>query len=91
MKWLLTALSDAGLAATAYGVMNQTSFPSFGYMLDGSVNGLDNATTVWELLLSHLHDLLPICTSFVFVFSQVWESWFTSDNTYSHNHPMFSR
>jgi hypothetical protein len=65
MKWLLMALADAGLGEAAYTVMNLTTYPSFGYMLDGNVNGMANATTIWE-------------------------SWFTSDSTYSHNHPMFS-
>jgi len=65
VKWLLMALVDAGRADLAWGAMNRTTFPSFGYMLDGAANGLTNATTVWE-------------------------SWFTSADTYSHDHPMFT-
>ncbi len=65
VKYLLMALVDSGRGDLAWGVMNKTSFPSFGYMMDSAVNNLTSATTIWE-------------------------SWFTSDNTYSHNHPMFT-
>lgn len=65
IKYLLMSLIDAGRPDLAYGIMNKTAFPSFGYMLDKNVNNLTSATTIWE-------------------------SWFTSDNTYSHSHPMFT-
>jgi alpha-L-rhamnosidase len=65
IKYLLMSLIDAGRPDLAYGIMNKTDFPSFGYMLDERVNNLTSATTIWE-------------------------SWFTSDNTYSHSHPMFT-
>ncbi len=57
-KYMLNALSDAGRADVAYGIVNQKTFPGWGHMLE---NG---ATTLWE-------------------------HWEYSDNTYSHNHPMF--
>lgn len=57
-KFLLEALTDLGRADTAFGVVNQRTFPGWGHMLE---NG---ATTLWE-------------------------HWEFSDNTYSHNHPMF--
>ena len=57
-KYMLQALADADHAEAAYGIVNQKTFPGWGYMLE---NG---ATTLWE-------------------------HWEFSDNTYSHNHPMF--
>jgi alpha-L-rhamnosidase len=48
VKWLLMALSDAGRADLAWRIMNQTTFPSHGYMLDAKVNNLTSATTIWE-------------------------------------------
>jgi alpha-L-rhamnosidase len=57
-KYLLAALSAAGRADVAYDIVNQRTFPGWGYMLD------HGATTLWE-------------------------HWEFSDNTYSHNHPMF--
>ncbi len=57
-KYMLNALTDAGRADTAFDVVNQKTFPGYGYML---ANG---ATTLWE-------------------------HWAFSDDTYSHNHPMF--
>jgi alpha-L-rhamnosidase len=57
-KYLLNVLADSGRADVAYGIVNQRTFPGWGYMLE---NG---ATTLWE-------------------------HWEFSDNTYSHNHPMF--
>jgi len=57
-KYLLHALTDAGRADTAYAMVNQRTFPGWGYMLE------KGATTLWE-------------------------HWAFSDNTYSHNHPMF--
>ena len=57
-KYMLHALADAGRADVAFRVVNQTTFPGWGYMLE---NG---ATTLWE-------------------------HWAMSDNTFSHNHPMF--
>jgi alpha-L-rhamnosidase len=57
-KYLLNALADSGRADVAWGIVNQRTFPGWGYMLE---NG---ATTLWE-------------------------HWEFSDNTYSHNHPMF--
>jgi alpha-L-rhamnosidase len=65
VKYLLMALADGGLPTLAAQVMLQEGFPGFGYMLNGALNNLTNATTIWE-------------------------SWFTSDNTFSHNHPMFT-
>lgn len=65
VKYLLMALVDAGRGDLAWGVMNTTSYPGFGYMIDGTANNVTNATTIWE-------------------------SWFTSEDTYSHNHPMFT-
>lgn len=63
VKYLLMSLVDSGRADLAFGVMNKTDYPSFGFMLDENVNKLTSATTLWE-------------------------SWFTSDNTFSHDHPM---
>jgi alpha-L-rhamnosidase len=57
-KYMLNALSDFGRSDLAYEIVNQRTFPGWGYMLE---NG---ATTLWE-------------------------HWELSDNTYSHNHPMF--
>ncbi len=57
-KYMLHALADAGRMDVAYDIVNQNTFPGWGYMLE---NG---ATTLWE-------------------------HWDYSDNTYSHNHPMF--
>jgi len=57
-KYMLDVLSEYGHAETAARVVNQKSFPSWGYMIE---NG---ATTLWE-------------------------HWEFSNNTYSHNHPMF--
>jgi alpha-L-rhamnosidase len=57
-KFMLHALADSGRAAVAFRVVNQSTFPGWGHMLE---NG---ATTLWE-------------------------HWEFSDNTFSHNHPMF--
>jgi alpha-L-rhamnosidase len=57
-KFMLHALADAGRADVAFRLVNQSTFPGWGFMLE---NG---ATTLWE-------------------------HWEFSDNTYSHNHPMF--
>lgn len=57
-KYMLNVLTDSGKADLAYDIVNQKTFPGWGYMLE---NG---ATTLWE-------------------------HWEGSDNTYSHNHPMF--
>lgn len=57
-KFLLQTLSERGREDVAYEIVNQRTFPGWGYMLE---NG---ATTLWE-------------------------HWEGSDNTYSHNHPMF--
>jgi alpha-L-rhamnosidase len=57
-KFMLQALTDAGRADVAFEIVNQRTFPGWGYMLE---NG---ATTLWE-------------------------HWEFSDNTFSHNHPMF--
>jgi len=57
-KFMLEALSLAGLTDQAYKIVNQKTFPSWGHMIE---NG---ATTLWE-------------------------HWQYSDNTFSHNHPMF--
>jgi len=57
-KFMLHTLADLGRADMAFEVVNQRTFPGWGYMLE---NG---ATTLWE-------------------------HWQFSDNTYSHNHPMF--
>jgi alpha-L-rhamnosidase len=57
-KFLLHALADQGRADVAYDVVNQRTFPGWGYMLERG------ATTLWE-------------------------HWEFSDNTFSHNHPMF--
>jgi alpha-L-rhamnosidase len=56
--FMLDVLCRYGLSDIAYRIVNQRSFPSWGFMLE---NG---ATTLWE-------------------------HWEFSDNTYSHNHPMF--
>jgi alpha-L-rhamnosidase len=56
--FLLNVLCCQGLSDTAYRIVNQRSFPSWGHMLE------QGATTLWE-------------------------HWEFSDNTYSHNHPMF--
>jgi alpha-L-rhamnosidase len=57
-KYLLNTVTDAGRADVAYGIVNQPTFPGWGYMLERG------ATTLWE-------------------------HWEFSDDTYSHNHPMF--
>jgi alpha-L-rhamnosidase len=57
-KFMLNVLADLGRADVAFNIVNQRTFPGWGYMLE---NG---ATTLWE-------------------------HWAFSDNTYSHNHPMF--
>ncbi|MHC4187433.1 MAG: family 78 glycoside hydrolase catalytic domain [Planctomycetota bacterium] len=57
-QYLLDELCSSGHGQTAYNIVNQKTFPGWGYMLD---NG---ATTLWE-------------------------HWQFSDNTFSHNHPMF--
>jgi alpha-L-rhamnosidase len=57
-KYMLNALTALGRADVAYEIVNQRTFPGWGWMLE---NG---ATTLWE-------------------------HWEFSDNTYSHNHPMF--
>lgn len=57
-KYSLDVLSEYGYAETAAKMVNQKSFPGWGYMI---ANG---ATTLWE-------------------------HWEFSDNTFSHNHPMF--
>ena len=57
-KFMLHALTDAGHADVAFGIVNQSTFPGWGYMLESG------ATTLWE-------------------------HWEFSDNTFSHNHPMF--
>ena len=57
-RFMLHTLADSGRADVAFRVVNQSTFPGWGYMLE---NG---ATTLWE-------------------------HWEFSDNTYSHNHPMF--
>src|ERR1035437_3565505 len=57
-KFMLHALADSGRADVAFKVVNQSTFPGWGYMLERG------ATTLWE-------------------------HWEFSDNTFSHNHPMF--
>jgi alpha-L-rhamnosidase len=57
-KFMPMALSDLGRPDVAYEVVNQKTFPGWGYMLERG------ATTLWE-------------------------HWEYSDNTFSHNHPMF--
>lgn len=57
-KFMLDVLSRRGQAGLAYAIVNQKTFPGWGYML------AKGATTLWE-------------------------HWEWSDNTYSHNHPMF--
>jgi len=57
-KYMLDALTDLGRAEVAYELVNQRTFPGWGFML---ANG---ATTLWE-------------------------HWEFSDDTYSHDHPMF--
>jgi alpha-L-rhamnosidase len=42
MQWLLQTLSDAGLSSAAWTIVNQTTRPSWGYMLS------KGATTIWE-------------------------------------------
>ena len=56
--FMLDVLSRSGRADIAYRVVNQKTFPGWGFMLE------EGATTLWE-------------------------HWEFSDNTYSHNHPMF--
>lgn len=57
-KYMLHTLADHGRPEVAYRMVDQRTFPGWGFMLE---NG---ATTLWE-------------------------HWEFSDNTYSHNHPMF--
>jgi alpha-L-rhamnosidase len=57
-RFMLDVLSRSGEADLASAIVNQKSYPGWGYMLE------HGATTLWE-------------------------HWEGSDNTYSHNHPMF--
>jgi alpha-L-rhamnosidase len=57
-KFILDLLSRAGEADLASTIVNQKTYPGWGYMLENGVTTL-------------------------------WEHWEGSDNTYSHNHPMF--
>lgn len=57
-KYMLALLSQEGYADVVYDIVNQKTFPGWGYMLE------NDATTLWE-------------------------HWAFSDNTFSHNHPMF--
>jgi alpha-L-rhamnosidase len=57
-KYVFQALSNARRDDIAYRIVNNKTFPGWGFMLD------QGATTIWE-------------------------HWEFSDNTYSHNHPMF--
>jgi alpha-L-rhamnosidase len=57
-QFMLDVLCREGYGQTAYNIVNQRTYPGWGYMLE---NG---ATTLWE-------------------------HWAFSDNTFSHNHPMF--
>ena len=57
-KFIFDILSETGNIDLAYKVVNQKTFPGYGYMLE---NG---ATTLWE-------------------------HWALSEDTFSHNHPMF--
>ena len=57
-KYMLDVLSETDRPDIAYNIVNQKTFPGWGFMLE---NG---ATTLWE-------------------------HWEFSDNTFSHNHPMF--
>ena len=57
-RYMLDLLSQEDFTQKAYAIVNQKTFPGWGYMLE---NG---ATTLWE-------------------------HWAYSDNTFSHNHPMF--
>jgi alpha-L-rhamnosidase len=57
-KYMLNALTDAGRADVAYAMVQQRTYPGWGYMLE---NGA----------------------------STLWEHWALSDDTYSHDHPMF--
>ncbi len=69
IQWLMRCLSDCGKGNLAYQIATQTSYPSWGYMIE---NG---ATTIWELWNGNtanpamnsgnhvmlLGDLLPWC------------------------------
>jgi alpha-L-rhamnosidase len=57
-QFMLDVLCREDYGQTAYNIVNQRTYPGWGYMLE---NG---ATTLWE-------------------------DWAFSDNTFSHNHPMF--
>ncbi|MFC1782051.1 family 78 glycoside hydrolase catalytic domain [Planctomycetota bacterium] len=57
-KFMLDVLAREGYAHIAYDIVNQKTFPGWGYMLE------NDATTLWE-------------------------HWALSENTFSHNHPMF--
>lgn len=57
-KFMLNALTEEGRADVALAMVDQRTFPGWGYMLERG------ATTLWE-------------------------HWEFSDNTFSHNHPMF--
>ena len=57
-KFMLDVLSRAGEADLAATVVDQKTYPGWGYMLENGATSL-------------------------------WEHWKGSDNTYSHNHPMF--
>lgn len=71
---MFETLSDMGRADLVYAMLNQTDYPGYGYMVG---NG---ATTVSSS--SYLH----LCYHWRY---KLWESWFWSNSTYSHNHAMF--
>lgn len=61
---MLEVLADNGKAETAYGILNQTKYPSYGYMLS------QGATTLWECWEkengSHNHPMLGSVVAWMF-------------------------
>lgn len=72
VKWLLMALGDGGRADLAYAILNQTDYPSFGYMMSAAANGVENATTAWESwslsesTFSHNHPMFASGSTYLF-------------------------
>lgn len=65
-KYLLDALTDIGRADVAYGIVGQTTYPSWGYML------ARGATTLWEVwdysddVYSHNHSMFGTVSAWFF-------------------------
>lgn len=49
IKAMLEVLTNEGRTDVALAMLQQDSYPSFGYMLKGGASGYEPATTLWEL------------------------------------------